>query len=324
MKKVLKIVGGIVLVLLAIVLGAAAYVRLALPDTGEPEPITVERTPERIARGKYLANNVAVCMDCHSTRDWTLYAGPIAEGNFGGGGEVFNKEMGFPGNFYAPNITPHALGDWTDGELLRAITTGVNKEGKALFPVMGYHRFGQMDREDIYSIIAYLRTLDPVAKENPASEAEFPVNILINTMPQPANFQKIPAKSDQVAYGAYIANATGCVDCHSQMDKGKIIPGTEYGGGMEFAQPAGIIRSPNITMDMETGIGAWTEEAFVQRFRMYSDPAYKPARMGKTDLNTPMPWNMYAGMTDEDLKAIYAYLRSIGPIQHKVERYAKR
>ena len=131
MKKFLKITGIIVLLLVAIIAGAIGYVKIALPDTGDAPELTVERTPQRIERGRYLANNVAVCMDCHSTRRWDLYAGPMAAEGIGAGGEVFNREMGFPGEFHAPNITPHALGNWTDGEILRAMTTGVDKDGKA-------------------------------------------------------------------------------------------------------------------------------------------------------------------------------------------------
>ncbi|MEL1245258.1 c-type cytochrome [Flavobacterium sp. DGU11] len=323
MKKFLKIAGYILLIIVVLLLGAIAYIKIALPNTGEPEYVTIERTPARIERGKYLANNVAVCMDCHSTRNWGLYAGPMDPSGFGAGGEVFNQQMGFPGVFYAPNITPYALKDWTDGELLRAITTGVDKDGKALFPVMGYHRFGKMDREDVYSMIAYIRTISSVEKDIPESQPDFPVNLLINTMPAKADFQKIPAASDTVNYGAYLINATGCVDCHSKTDKGTIVPGTEFGGGMEFLQPGGIVRSPNITFDKETGIGSWTAEAFTARFKMYAHPDYKPAQLKKDDLNTPMPWNMYAGMKESDLKAIYAYLKSLKPIKNRVVRYEK-
>ena len=324
MKKFFKVAGIVLGVITVLLLGAAAYIKIALPDVGEPEVITVERTPQRIERGKYLAHHVAVCMDCHSKREWDKYAGPMAAEGIGAGGEVFNQDMGFPGKFYAPNITPYALGKWTDGELLRAITAGVDKEGNALFPVMGYHRFGKMDREDVYSIIAYIRTLDPVAKDVAASEPDFPVSLLINTMPVKADYQKIPDASDKVKYGAYLVNATGCIDCHSRTDKGAIIPGTEFGGGMEFVKPAGIVRSPNITFDAETGIGAWTSEAFVSRFKIYTAAGYVPAQMGKGDLNTPMPWGMYAGMKEQDLEAIYAYLKSLKPIKNRVERYQKR
>ncbi|MCF2443334.1 c-type cytochrome [Dyadobacter sp. CY345] len=321
--KALKIIGKI-LAGLAVIIGLGIiYVKAALPKTGPAPDIKIVRTAARIERGKYLANHVTVCMDCHSTRDWSQYAGPLT-GALGVGGEEFNQKMGFPGRFYAPNITPYTLAGWTDGEIFRAVTTGVSKSGKALFPVMAYHRFGQLDKEDIYSVIAYIRELPPVKKDIPKSEPDFPVNILINTMPQKASFATRPAEEDQLAYGKYLITATGCVDCHSQTDKGKIIPGTEFGGGMEFASANGIIRSPNITMHKENGIGNWTKEAFVARFKAYIDSGYVSPKLLPGEINTPMPWTMYAGMKEQDLGAIYAYLNTIQPINHQVARIEKK
>lgn len=320
--KVLKVLLALFGIIILLVAGAAAYVKIALPDTGKPQVIRVSSRPERIENGRYLANHVTVCMDCHSSRDWDLFAGPMKKDGFGAGGEVFNEQMGFPGTFYAPNITPYALKNWTDGEVLHAITTGVNKEGRALFPLMAAHRFGKMDKEDIYDIIAYLRTLSSVEKDIPRSKADFPVNFIMNTMPRKAAFQKKPAAQDTVLYGAYLANAAGCVDCHSQTDKGSVIPGTEFGGGMEFKMPTGIVRSPNITADQSTGIGGWTKTAFVLRFKSYADSSYHAAKVENGSMNTPMPWGMYAGMKEKDLEAIYAYLNSIKPMQHQVLKYS--
>jgi len=321
--KILKITGKIVAVLLILILAAGTYVKTALPNTGPAPELKIERTTARLDRGKYLANHVAVCMDCHSTRDWSRLAGPMTENNFGGGGEKFDQTMGFPGKFFAPNITPYKLADWTDGEIFRAVTTGVNKEGKALFPVMGYHRFGQLDKEDIYSIIAYIRELPEVKNDVPVSEADFPVNFIINTMPKEASFTTIPSEQDQVAYGKYLITATGCIECHSMTDKGSVIAGTELGGGMEFGSPNGVVRSPNITMHKTTGIGSWTKESFVQRFKAYADSGYVAPKLNPGDLNSPMPWTMYGGMKERDLEAIYAYLNTVKPIEHHVVRFEK-
>ncbi|CAG5074559.1 Fructose dehydrogenase cytochrome subunit [Dyadobacter sp. CECT 9623] len=320
MKKFFKIFGVILLLFIILVAGAGIYVKSALPNVGEPPVITIEKTPARIERGKYLANHVSVCMDCHSTRDWNYFAAPLS-GNFGGGGEKFSAEMGFPGNFYARNITPYALANWTDGEIFRAVTTGVSKNGNALFPVMPYHGFGQMDQEDIYSIIVYLRTLEPVKNEVPESVADFPVSILLNTMPSKATFTKMPAETDQIAYGKYLVTAASCVECHSKMEKGARVEGTDFGGGMEFKIPTGTLRSPNITSDKATGIGSWTEEGFVKRFKTYADSSYKPHRVGPKEFNTVMPWNMYAGMKESDLKAIYAYLQTVRPLTNVVTKF---
>lgn len=263
-------------------------------------------------------------MDCHSTRRWDLYSGPMDINAQGAGGEIFNQDMGFPDRFFSPNITPYALDSWTDGEIFRAITSGVNKDGKALFPVMAYHRFGQMSAEDIHAIIAYIRTLPSIAKDNEASQADFPFNLILNTLPKKATLGEIPSKKDPILYGLYLVNAAGCVDCHSQVEKGKVIAGTEFGGGLEFKQPNGSAFAPNITFDKATGIGNWSETEFVNRFKMYADSNYQAPKLTPTDVNTPMPWTMYSGMTEDDLKAIYAYLKSLTPIQHQVSKFTTK
>ncbi|WP_254560166.1 c-type cytochrome [Dyadobacter diqingensis] len=320
MKRFLKIVGIILAVLILAAVGAATYVKTALPNVGEAPQLVIEKTPARVERGKYIANHVSVCMDCHSTRDWNRYTAPLA-GNFGGGGEKFSRDLGFPGEFYAKNITPYGLSQWTDGEVFRAITTGVSKKGNALFPVMPYHAFGQLDTEDIYSIIAYLRTLEPVKHDVPAAVADFPVNILINTMPAKAVPATKPAESDTLNYGKYLVTAASCVMCHSQMEKGQIVEGSEFGGGMEFKIPSGTVRSVNITPDKKTGLGLWNEDVFVKRFKMYADSGYVPHAIGPKDMNTPMPWTMYAGMKESDLKAIFAYLQTLPAKDHAVVKF---
>lgn len=323
MKKIFKFIGILLGVLILAVLAGITYVKTAMPNTGDPETLTIALTPQRIERGAYLANHVTVCIDCHSTRDWSKFAGPLTGKDLGSGGEKFDPNMGFPGTIYARNITPYSLKSWTDGEVFRAVTTGVSKDGSPLFPLMPYHSYGKMDKEDVLSIIAYLRTLKPVENQIPEPSLDFPINILVNTMPAPATFTNIPDTSDVLAYGEYLIGAASCVDCHSQKDKGNNIPGTEFGGGMEFKQPAGIVRSPNITMDKETGIGSWTKENFVQRFKAYADTSYHSPNMTPNDLNTPMPWVMYAGMKKSDLEAIYTYLSSLAPKKHLVEKYEK-
>ena len=318
--KILKSVGIILLIIVLLALAGGAYVNFALPNTGDAEDIKVKATAQRIERGEYLANHVAVCMDCHSKRDWNLYAGPMINGTLGSGGELFDENLGFPGKIYARNITPHALADWTDGEIIKAITTGESKNGNALFPLMAYPRFGKMDKEDILSIVSYLRSIAPSSNVVPETELNFPVNLINRTLPKQANFQKIPAEKDSVNYGAYLVNVAGCVDCHSKTDKGQVIAGTEFGGGMEFKFPDGTLTSPNITMHKTNGIGSWSKEAFVQRFKMYSDSTYQPEAVGLSVNNTPMPWSMYTRMKTKDLEAIYTYLNSLKPKDNKVDK----
>lgn len=318
-----KFVKVLVYLLLAVVLfigGLLVYVKTMLPDVGDAPDLKVAITPEKIERGKYLANHVSVCMDCHSTRDWSIFAGPLVNGTLGMGGEVFDEKLGFPGRFVAPNITPAKLKDWTDGEIFRAITSGVNKDGKALFPIMPHPNFGRMDEEDIHAIIAYIRSLKPIEHATEASVANFPMNFILNTIPKPPAFTKMPPKSDQVAYGKYLVNAASCNDCHTKQDKGKFV-GEPFAGGFEFKFPDGtIVSSMNITPD-PTGIGSWDKETFLSRFRMYSDSGYVPQKVKDGDFKTVMPWGMYAGMTNEDLEAIFAFLRTVKPAHNVVERF---
>ena len=317
--KILKIIGFLLLfIVIAAGLGGL-YINTALPNVGENPNIVIKSTPDRIERGRYLANHVTVCMDCHSTRDWSSFSAPLVPGTLGKGGERFDQNMGFPGEIYSPNITPHGVSSWTDGELVTAITAGVNKDGKALFPLMAYKRFGKMSKEDIYSIVAYIRSLKPEPSDIPETRLDFPVNLINKTMPERVAFEKMPNPSDSLKYGGYLVNAAGCVDCHSKTDKGQIIAGTEFGGGMEFQQPAGTIKSSNITMHKTNGIGGWSKEAFVNRFTAYADRAYVPLKLQKTQLNTPMPWTMYGGMKPGDLEAIFVYLKSVKIQDNKVK-----
>lgn len=322
MKKIWKIILIALALIVVAITGLIGYVKTALPDIAEAEDLKIDYTAERIARGEYLATHVSMCLDCHSTRDYSKFAAPTIPGTEGKGGELFGRTMGFPGDFYAPNITPAGIGDWTDGELLRAITTGVSKDGHALFPVMPYPNFGQLDKEDIYSIIAYIRTLKPIENKVPASEADFPVSILLNTMPQEANFTTIPDQKELIAYGKYLTTASSCTECHTPMDKGQRIQEKYMAGGFEFPLPDGtVVRSVNLTPDKQTGLGNWTEEQFISRFKMYSDSTYVPQTVGPGDFKTVMPWSEYTHLKEGDLKAIFAYLKTIPAVNNSVERF---
>ncbi|HLT82568.1 MAG TPA: hypothetical protein VKZ86_16185 [Cyclobacteriaceae bacterium] len=319
MRLLLKIIGTLLVLAVLTVSAVLAYVKFAMPDVGEAEDLQIDYTAERIERGRYLANAVNVCMDCHSTRDWSRFSGPITPGTLGMGGDRFDQTVGMPGVFYARNITPAGIGRYTDGELFRVITSGVTKEGHAIFPLMPYPYYGKMDPEDVYSIIAYLRTLPPIENAVPESKADFPMNFIINTIPQPAEFTKKPDPSDLIAYGKYVTNAGGCVECHTQVDKGRIIEGREFAGGREFQFPDGsVVRSSNITPDAGSGIGSWTRENFIARFKQYADSTYLEQTVAPGEFNSIMPWTMYAQMTEQDLSAIYAYLKTVPAIENSV------
>ncbi len=322
MKKIIKVLGILLLVIVLGIGGLIGYALIALPDVGKAPDLKVEITPERVQRGDYLANAVASCMDCHSTRDWTKYSGPLVPGTLGKGGETFDQKFGFPGAYYSRNLTPYGLSRYTDGELYRVITTGVTKEGRAMFPVMPYTHYGKMDPEDIYAIIAYLRTLPEIKNDVAESKSDFPMNIIINAIPKKQAPGKRPAASDKLAHGAYLINAAGCNECHTKDKKGQIIEELMYSGGREFKFPDGaIVRSSNITPDVNTGIGTWTEEMFINRFKAFGDSGYVAPGVPMGSFNTLMPWTMYGKMSREDLAAIYAYLKSLPPMANAVEKF---
>lgn len=320
-RKILRIIGIVIVILIVGVIGLLIYVKKALPDVGAAPKMTVEATPQSIARGAYLANHVAVCIDCHSTRDWTRFAGPVVPGTLGKGGEKFDESMGFPGTIYARNITPANLKNWTDGEIYRTITTGVTKDNEALFPVMPYHYYGMMDPRDVKSIIAYIRTLPPLENTPPARHIDFPMNFILNTIPTKAEPMTRPDPSDKVAYGHYLVQIAGCMECHTKQVKGKVV-GAPLAGGWAFNMPDGsTVRSANLTPDKETGLGNWTREAFIRMFKSYTDSGYVDPKVQPGQMQTVMPWTMFSGMDTTDLGAIYAYLHSIPPVKNKVVHF---
>ena len=315
----IKWVKRILFVVVILAASALAYIKLALPNVGKAEDLKIVVTPELLKRGEYLANHVCVCIDCHSSRDWTKFSGPPVPGTEGKGGDAFTRDFGFPGNFYSKNITPENLSKWTDGEILRAISCGVDKNNKALFPVMMYPYYKYMDKDDIIAIVAYIRTLKPIKNETKPGEPDFPINLLINTIPSKAESTALPSKDDQLSYGKYLVNASACSECHTNIIKGKPIEGMEFAGGREFNFPGPKkIISANITPDKETGIGYWTEESFVNKFKSFEDRTKLQDYKSPKDFQTIMPWNMYAGMDSSDLKAIYAYLKTLKPIKNKI------
>lgn len=320
MKKILLALLSIVLVAITSLI---SYLNVAYPNVSLENDIQIELTEDRISHGKYLVENVALCIDCHSERDYTRYSAPIKEGTEGVGGEAFSEKKGFPGNFYAKNITPVHLGDWSDAELYRAIAEGVNKKGEALFPIMPYLSYGQLEKEDIFSMIAYIRQLDENGTKGdvPESNASFPFSMILKTIPTKAEHQLRKDTTDMVSYGKYMVTMASCAECHTQKEAGENVPGMEFAGGFLMPLANGkYIKTANITPDDETGIGNWTEEKFIKTFKSYSDSNYADVNVADDEFNTTMPWTSYSGMKENDLKAIYAYLKSIPAISNRVEK----
>lgn len=322
MRKGLKIVGIFFGVILIVLLGALIYFNSAYPKVDPPSKEKVEVTKERIERGKYLAFHVAVCMDCHSKRDWTKFSGPLVLGSEGKGGDMFNKEMGLPGTIYARNITPAGVGHWTDGELIRAITCGVNKDNEALFPLMPYTGYNNMSKEDVYSLVSFIRSIEPKKNNIPDRSLDFPMNFIVKLIP-PQSYQpkNTPDRNDKVAYGKYLVTIASCEDCHTTSKEGEPVSGMRFAGGNEFVSPLGTIRTANITPDENTGIGKWTRVDFIKKFKSMASDSAKNIAVTPGEFNSIMPWTMYGGMTEEDLGSIYDYLRTMPAVSNRVNRF---
>jgi cytochrome c2 len=323
MKKFIKILGILFALVFILIVSGYIYLNKEYPQIDKALDIKIEPTAERIEKGKYLFNSVYLCVDCHSKRDFSKLSGPVVPGTEGAGGQRFGEELGLPGTVYSKNITPAGVGDWTDGELFRAITEGVSKDGEPLFPLMPYLVYGTKDKEDIYSIIAYMRTLPPIKNDIPKKDLDFPMNLIVRTVPQKSNFTQRPDTTDKIALGKYYADA--CNDCHTPSEKGKFNMDKYLAGGMEVTMPGNkVVRSANLTPDMETGLGSWTREQFIQRFKMCSTPEYKNINVKEGEFNSFMPWTLFANMKEEDLGAIYDYLRTVKPIKNKIEKFGEK
>ena len=320
MKVVLYILGGIVV----LIGGTAAFLVLKKPATAAPSTIKVELTAERLQRGKYIFENLSSCEDCHSQRDLSRFSGPIEPGSTGRG-HVWPTELGLPGKVVSPNITPDVetgIGSWTDGEILRAFREGVSKDGRALFPFMPYQHFREMSDEDAYSVVAYMRRLPPIKSKMSVAEMNFPVNLFMKFAPKPVSGAvKAPDKANRLEYGKYLVTVAGCGICHTKMEKGDPIEGMEFAGGEEFNMGPWMARSANISPDPETGIGKWSEDKFVSKFKGYANLTFESAPKTVQANFTVMPWMAFSQLAEDDLRAIYTYLKTVKEVRHSVETH---
>ncbi len=279
-----------------------------------------------VKRGEYLTLHVAMCLDCHSKRDFTKYSGPIVPGSEGGGGEEFSQKLGVPGVVYARNITPDketGIGSWTDDDILKAMTQGISKNGDTLFAIMPYYNLNHMAKEDLLNIIAYLRTLKPINNKVPVRHLMAPTMAFYNPQfLQPSiDGNKVPAQTDAIGYGKYLVTFADCETCHTPMTPKGPDMTRPFAGGFLFDAGTFKSNSANLTSDSATGLGTWTEERFMNKFTQYRDEKNYNFNPGLQ--NTYMPVAAYAGMTDSDLKAVYAYIHTLKPISNKVEKWPK-
>ena len=177
--------------------------------------------------------------------------------------------------------------------------------------MMPYQEFRRMSDEDLASIVVYLRSLPPVRSNLGNSQIIFPVKYLIRGAPEPVTTPVAsPDPADRLKYGEYLVTIAGCEDCHTPKDRGQPVAGFEYAGGWLMRGPWGEASTANITPD-PSGISYYDEALFIEVMRS----GYVKARK----LNSIMPFGAYKNLTDDDLKAIFAYLRTVKPVKHRVD-----
>lgn len=314
MRRVMRWTVRTVLVVTVLAMGALLTIGRPLLFGPRARPVTdrtFEVTEARLARGEYLVEGVAHCFQCHSTHDLTKPEAPIVEG-MKGAGWVMEQAEGL-GTVVAPNITPDketGIGAWTDDEIARAIREGVSRDGSALFPIMPYESFRDMSDEDLASVIVYLRTIPAVRNPLPRSTLEFPLSRIVNTMPQPLE-GSVPEPAS-ASRGAYLVKLAECETCHTAAVQGTPVPGMAFAGGFPF-KPVGWTAAPvvsaNITPDA-SGIAHYDEALF--------DQVLRTGKLPGRQLSGIMPYAHLARLSAEDMKAIFAYIKSRPPVQHRV------
>jgi mono/diheme cytochrome c family protein len=272
-----------------------------------------QRTPERLARGKYIVNGMGECFACHGPSDPSRPGWPPVRGKEGSGYADYTRSGELL--YVAANLTPDretGVGNWTDDMLARAIREGVGRDGRLLDPThMPYEFYRAMSDEDLASIIVYLRSIPAIRNPLPApkrsDDIAAPFAIPINA-PVP-----VPDSSTPVKRGAYLVQIGACQWCHTLRDQQTRQPlsGLEFAGGdLINPNPFGQATSANITPD-SSGI-SYYDEAFFLR-------VIHTGKVGARKLNPVMPWWFFGHMSDNDLKAIFAYLRTLPPVHHRVD-----
>ena len=322
-RRILKGLGILVGVLLLLVIILVVYVQLAWdrPVSRPAPPMAAPADAQTVAWGEYLYKYSLNCWVCHGSEGSYSPEEPQAGGN-----EIDATEIGPGFGFiYVSNITPDpetGIGAWSDGELVRALREGLDREGLVLFPAMEAELWRGLSDEDALALVAYLRSLPPARNEVPANQFSFAAKALIAlgiVKPQPAITAPVvaPPRGATAEYGEYLAtHASMCAGCHT--------PRSPNTGVYDLTQPlaGGIFAlglpeegysatGSNLTPDVATGIGDWSEEQFMTAMRTGLRP-------DGTVILTVMPWPSYNRWNEDDLRAVWLYLRSLEPIIHQI------
>jgi mono/diheme cytochrome c family protein len=313
MKKPIKILlfSILGLILLLFILAMAVNFSGIPYYENQAEDLYVEVTEARVVEGARMA--AILCSQCHGSTD----------GKMGG---AYMEDAADFGEIYAPNITRHpeyGITDYTDGELAYLLRTGIKKDGQ--YSPVWMPKFPNLSDEDLYSIIAFLKSDHPLVQPSDHVIPELKPNLLakmlsrtvFKPLPYPGEPILAPPLSDRVAYGKYLVTAKfDCYACHSADFKSNDVMEPELskgylgGGNILRDKEMNEIPSSNLTMDKETGLGSWTEEEFI-----------KTLRFGMRPDNTPLRFPMVPApmITDQEASAIWAYLQTIPVIENQVE-----
>ena len=315
MKKVLKVLLILVVAILVLVGLGALYINVSgIPTYEAQEPdFHVKADSSKIVRGKKLAS--MLCAGCHLNEETGRLTGRLM------------ADVTDFGEIHSQNITHDAefgIGNWTDGEILYLLRTGILPNGRYAPPYMA--KLPYMADEDIESVIAFLRSDDNLVAATHVPDYPCKPNFLtkmlcrvaFKPMPFPEKAIPMPDTTNDVEWGRYLVLNLDCWTCHAP-DFTKLniadpekTPGFMSGGNQSLKTPDGhSILSLNITPDKETGIGNWTKEQFVRAIK------YGLIEGGEAIREPMVP---HPQLTDYEAAAMYAYLQKIPPIKNKVER----
>ena len=248
---------------------------------------------------------------CHTGKD-----GPV-----GAGGDEIKTPFG---SFYGSNITPDpetGIGRWTDDEIIAAIRSG-GAGGGIEAPVMPYYLYAGMSDRDVQDLVAYLRTLAPVRRENRAADVHVPFPRLAyrawRLLFAPRVEPPAEAPVEPVEQGRYLANHVAiCTDCHT--------PRTRFGAPDTSLYLAGVDKGPsgdavpNITPDADTGLGSWTENDIVQLLQTGMKPNMDNVQgLMAAVIDGVGGGPGYAQAPELELRSIAKYLKTVPPVRHKV------
>lgn len=249
-----------------------------------------------VERGQYLVEGPAACGNCHT--------GPVPGAPAFGGFTII--ETGFTA--HAHNITPASrISGWTDAELARAIREGIRPDDSVIGPPMPFDLYRHISDTDLAAIVAYIRTLDSVETEFAANTYPFP---LPPAYGPPVDSVPEISRDDPTAYGGYLAGPIAhCTECHSLSGGRPDLENNLGGGGHVWQGPWGTSVASNITSHAD-GLAAYSDDEIARMVREGVRPDGSP-------MMPPMPYGMYANITDEDMAAMIAFLRTLPPLPDK-------